>query len=440
MRRHIFKPLARLERTTAAIAAGDLEQRVEIGGHGEIARLGTAFDHMMGQLKKITASRDELDQEVMRRQESVLRYRQLFESMINAFALHEIILDETGRPCDYRFIEVNPMFEQLTGLKADDVVGRTVLEVLPNTESFWIETYGQVALTGEATRFENYAAELERYFEVVAYRPKAGHFAVVFTDITQRVLADKERRELQERLSQSQKMEAIGLLAGGVAHDFNNILGIIIGFAELGRDHRPPGNGEEDPMQGIITASLRARDLVRQLLTVSHDSRQNHQPLLLAKIIKESLGLIQVTLPKQIMLDTHLKDRDLRVRADATQIHQVVMNLCSNALHAMNGDPKGELAIRLKAVHLDRPSMEQLNLKQPHQLRLSVQDSGHGVPESVRHRIFDPFFTTKEIGHGSGMGLAVTHGIMRQCRGAVTLECPACGGSRFVLYFPVIGS
>ncbi|MBF0587687.1 MAG: HAMP domain-containing protein [Magnetococcales bacterium] len=435
LRRHITLPLAQLESTATRIAKGHLDQRIKPVGHCEIARLAYTFDHMMIQLRQMTASRDELDREVLKRQESVQRYRQLFDSMINGFALHEIILDSQGTPCDYRFLEVNPMFETLTGLTAEQVVGRTILEALPQLEAHWIEAFGIVALTGEPMRFENYSAELRRYYDVSAYQPKPKHFAVVFTDITERVLADKERRELEARLTQSQKMEAIGLLAGGVAHDFNNILSIIIGFSELTQSDLPPDSESQEHVEGILTASLRARDLVRQLLTFSRNNHPLQKRIELTATVNEALHLSQASLPKSVTITSDFQARHSEILADPTQIHQVIMNLCTNAAHAM-GENGGVISIQQSAITLDSDSMQRLGMKHSDVLRLTFLDNGSGVPDAIRHRIFDPFFTTKSMGDGTGMGLAVAHGIMRQCQGAITLESPSDGGSRFILFFP----
>ncbi len=163
-------------------------------------------------------------------------YQNLFREMLDGFALHEIIYNEMGAPVNYRFLAVNPAFERLTGLKASDIVGRTVQEVLPGIENHWIESYGRVVTTGEPAFFERSSDNLKKYFEVRAYRPAPNQFACIFSDITERKKAEEERKILQAQLQQAQKMEAIGNLAGGIAHDFNNILGAILGYAELARE------------------------------------------------------------------------------------------------------------------------------------------------------------------------------------------------------------
>jgi PAS domain S-box-containing protein len=192
-------------------------------------------------------------------------YQDMFNGMINGFALHEIICDESGKPINYRFIDVNSAFEKLTGLSRDLVVGNTVLDVMTETEPYWIDIYGKVALTGEPTQFENYSNGLGKHFEVTAYSPQKGQFATIFNDITDR----KQAEVLQEKLQQASKMESIGRLAGGVAHDFNNLLTVIQGSASLGLSDLSKNDPIYDRLKMILEASERAADLTRQLLAFS---------------------------------------------------------------------------------------------------------------------------------------------------------------------------
>jgi PAS domain S-box-containing protein len=182
-------------------------------------------------------------------------YQTLFREMLDGFALHEIVVNAEGVPIDYRFLAVNPAFERMTGLRAADIVGRTVLEVLPDTELGWIHTYGRVALTGEPAHFDEFTAALGKYFEVTAYRPAPGQFACIFIDVTEKKLAEAEKKKLQAQLQQAQKMEAIGTLAGGIAHDFNNILGAVLGYAEMAREDSRRVGGGAGPRQVLKPAT-----------------------------------------------------------------------------------------------------------------------------------------------------------------------------------------
>jgi PAS domain S-box-containing protein len=213
----ILKSIAALRAGAAVIGSGNLDFRIEEKRKDEIGDLSRAFNRMTADLKTVTASKADLEREIAERKEaeealreSEARYRTLFEAMTEGFALHEIICDEGGRPCDYRFLDVNPAFERLTGLKRTDLLGRCVREVLPGTESYWIENYGKVALTGEPVRFENFSASLDRWFEVFAYRPAAGRFAVLFTDITARKRTETALLRSREDLDRAQAVGQIG--------------------------------------------------------------------------------------------------------------------------------------------------------------------------------------------------------------------------------------
>ena len=212
--------------------------------------------------------------------ESETRYRTLIAKMLNGFALHDIICDEDGRPCDYRFIEVNSAFEELTGLNAEAIVGKTVLEILPQTESYWIDNFGKVALTGESVQMENYSREFDKYFEVLAYNTRKGQFATVFTDRT-------DQRKMQDELLRAQKLDSIGILAGGIAHDFNNLLSIIMGNLDLVKDELRPGADISALLAETEKACFQAHQLTRQLITFSKGGAPVKDVGSIAALVKE---------------------------------------------------------------------------------------------------------------------------------------------------------
>ena len=369
--------------------------------------------------------------------ESEERYRTLISEMLNGFALHEIIVDNNDKPYDYRFLEVNLAFEEMTGLQGVDIVGKTILEVLPKIEPHWIETYGEVALSRKSIRYENYSQELDKYFEVFAYSPQKGQFVTVFTDITDRKLAEEERERLEEQLRQSHKMEAIGTLAGGIAHDFNNILGIILGNTELAIDDVPEWNPARLNLEEIKIASLRAKDVVRQLLSFARKTGQKRKPVKINPIVTDVLKLLRSSIPTSIEIRSNIPKESQIIFADPTQINQVMVNICTNAAQAMEEDG-GILEISLDSMNLDESTAQSYELSLGQYVMLTVNDTGHGIDPKFKDRIFDPYFTTREFGKGSGMGLAMVHGIVMNHDGAITVESEVGKGTTFNIFFPIV--
>ena len=374
----------------------------------------------------------ELREKTLALERSEANYRTLFTEMLDGFALHEIVTDGAGVPVDYRFLAVNPAFERMTGLRAADILGRTVLEVLPATEPYWIETYGRVALTGEPAHFEEYTAPLDRYFEVTAYRPSPGQFACIFTDVTDKLRAEEEKQKLRVQLQQAQKMEAIGTLAGGIAHDFNNILAAIVGYAEIARDDSAPGSTVAEDLEQVLKAAHRAKALVKQILAFSRQGESQQVAVQPALLIKETLKMLRSTLPTTISIRQDLAADGATIRADPSHIQQLVMNLCANAFQAME-EHGGTLSLVLRPLTL---SQDEGELAAGDYLRLSIGDSGPGIAPEILPRIFDPFFTTKEVGKGTGMGLAIVHGIVKSCGGTITCRSTLGEGTVFEVTLP----
>ena len=259
-------------------------------------------------------------------------------------------------------------------------------------------------------------------------------------DLEERERAHRARERLELQLHRAQKMEALGTLAGGIAHDFNNILASIIGYAELGLHDIPDREASFQHFREILRASHRARELINQILTFSRHRDHPRQPLDLKGAVGEALQLLQPTIPAGITL-TFTPEPDLpTVLADATQVHQLVANLVTNAWHAI-GQAPGRIEVRIARFEVDETFtwMNPGLTTGPH-IRVSVSDSGHGMPGEIAERIFEPFFTTKESGKGTGLGLAVVHGIMEASGGRVTVESVPGQGTTFHLYFPVLAT
>lgn len=259
----------------------------------------------------------------------------------------------------------------------------------------------------------------------------------VAQDISEWKRVQEEKKKLSAQLQQAQKMEAIGTLAGGIAHDFNNILGAIIGYAELAIDDCPPGSALVEDARQILRAGNRAKDLVKQILAFSRQAKVNHIPLRPEVVIKEAVKLLRASLPATISIRQDIDTDCGVILADPTQLHQIIMNLCTNAFHAMEVDG-GVLTISLKGKALTQDDLQAKVHMQPGEyVQISVRDTGVGIAPDIRERIFDPYFTTKGVGKGTGMGLAMVHGIVRSYGGYIVCDSRPGEGTVFHVTLPV---
>jgi PAS domain S-box-containing protein len=254
----------------------------------------------------------------------------------------------------------------------------------------------------------------------------------------QRQRMEREKENIESQLRQAQKMEAIGTLAGGIAHDFNNILGAIMGFTELTLQSVPRDSQEHYNLKQVLNAGERAKDLVKQILVFSRRAGQEKIPLQVSSLIKETLKLLRASLPTTIEIKENLASQSAMVLADSTQFHQILMNLGANAAHAMR-ENGGLLEVNLQEVSLDRSDLVQHpELTPGPYVVLTVRDTGCGIDQAIIGRIFEPFYTTKEVGEGTGMGLAVVHGIVKSCGGEITVASRPGEGTTFTILLPKI--
>ena len=366
-----------------------------------------------------------------RLKESEEKYRTSFEGSrdaINIFSKDKKILD------------VNERLVKLSGYSKEELLSMTIDDLYPEAKKDDSKDRIKALLQGEEIPiFETYlVSKREENIPVeigisVLEKAYGGNFALqsIVRDIT-------GHKQLEAQLFQSQKIEAIGTLAGGIAHDFNNALSPIIGFTELAINEFPDEIVAKDYLGEVLTAARRAENLVRQILAFSRKDEQVKKPLRIQPIIKEALKLLRSSIPTTIAFNENIEDECGPILCDSTQIHQIMMNLCTNAVQAM-GDTGGVLDVKLTRVDLDSrfATLHQSISPGPHVL-LTVRDTGQGMPREIIEKIFDPFFTTKDIGNGTGMGLAVVNGIVEGHGGAITAHSEIGKGSTFHVYFPLV--
>ncbi len=335
---------------------------------------------------------------------------------------------------------VNPSFEKVTGYTRQEVLGlkASLLRSGKHDAAFYAGMWSTIARGAVwKGRIVNRKKDGTLYEEEATITPIRDHsgrivsYVAVKRDVTREIT-------LKKQLRQAQKMEAIGTLAGGIAHDFNNILAAIIGYTELVRMDLAEGGALMANVNKVLNASYRARDLVAQILAFSRQTEQELKPVSISAIVKEALKLLRASLPATIEIRQRILVEPATILADATQIHQVLMNICTNAGHAMRltggilevylGEPREEFEPPLPLQHLAAEDY----------LCLAIRDTGHGMPPEVLERIFDPYFTTKKKEEGTGLGLAVVHGIVTSHNGHITVESTPEQGTVFKIYFPFI--
>ncbi|GJL62728.1 MAG: hypothetical protein NPIRA04_13820 [Nitrospirales bacterium] len=343
-----------------------------------------------------------------------------------------------------RFIEVNSGAQENLGYSIEELSRLTPLDLMIEftPDSFDkllspIRTGGEkrIQFTTIHRRKNGTLYPVEVYLERSTSESLPVFMAIVL-DITERKHAEEAFRQTEQKLHQLQKMEALGTLSAGIAHDFNNILGAILGYTELALIKIFPNGDVYQNLQQVLKAGNRAKELVAHILTFSRQVDQQRIPTELHVVVKEALDLLRATLPSTITIQQSLSTQPGVVLADPTQIHQVLMNLCTNAEHAMR-ENGGILTVSLDHVEISRHQETMPpELKPGFYHRLSISDTGNGIPPKIQNRIFEPFFTTKRMGEGTGMGLSVVHGIIANHEGAITVESTLGKGTRFDIYLP----
>ena len=363
-------------------------------------------------------------------------FRELFENA--PIAYHS--LDANGN-----ILQVNTTWEEMLGYTKKEVIGKSFSEfILPEMRDRFEKQFPKQRSLGAIFGSEFILCQKNGNRILVGYKGKAGidnlgkfkQTHCLLQDITSQRKVEQERERLEDQLRQAQKMETIGTLAGGVAHDFNNILTIIIGNYELIKSELPEWSPLRDNLEQICSASLQARDVVRQLLTFARKSDTQQKPMNLTGVLQKSLSLIRSTLPKNIEILQHLSEETDLILCNSTRINQLVINLCTNAADAML-PIGGCLTITVENVTLDETAAQLTRtLKPGPHVKLVIKDTGRGIDAKTLARIFEPYFTTKPFGKGTGIGLAVAYGIVEQHKGEIFVESVLGQGTTFTVLLP----
>jgi len=372
--------------------------------------------------------RDSLEQVVVERtkelQESEKKYQTIMESMKEPLYI-----------CSQDFIVeyMNPAMIKRTG---HDATGESCFKAIHALDEICPWCHCEDIMNGNVHEIDIVSPKDKHSFHIsitpIVNNDGSISSMNVFRDVT-------EFKKMETSFQQSQKMEAIGTLAGGIAHDFNNILFPIVGHTEMLIEDTPEDSPSRDSLKEIYTAALRARDLVQQILAFSRQENSELKLMKMQSIIKEALKLIRSTIPTTITINQSLQPDCGAVKADPTQIHQIVMNLTTNAYHAMENDG-GELKVVLKEVELSQQDLIHTDLTPGRYACLTVSDTGIGITKDVIDKIFEPFFTTKEKSKGTGMGLSVVHGIIKNMSGKIEVESELRKGTEFHVYLPIAES
>jgi PAS domain S-box-containing protein len=413
-------PLNRLTEGVRMISRGEAVEKLPEETSDEIGNLAIAFNDMSESLRNRERSLKESEE----------KYRQLFELESDAIFLIE---DMTGI-----ILEVNLTASKLYGYSRDELL-RMNESALSTTRQNNNHHNGDVISTPVYyhQKKDGTVFPVETSVTRLSWKGREVRISAV-RDVTERITAEEKQIKLEGKLRQAQKMEAIGTLAGGIAHDFNNVLGIIVVNTELAMFDVSEEVQAHENLEEIMKACLRARDMVRQILAFSRKDEARTKPVMITPLVKESVKLFRSSIRANVKIIQKINCKSDIIMADPTQIHQVLMNLYNNAAYVLK-ESGGLITVSLDNIDVVDGGMTGYpDMKSGKYLRLSVSDTGQGIQDDILDKIFDPYFTTKKFGEGTGMGLAITHGIIKSHGGTIAVESEPGKGATFNIFFPVI--
>lgn len=410
--------------------------RKKIIGLGDCSLRKSYYTQLQDQVESLEKSQEKLVEAIKRAEASENILRALFDNAIDGIVLADI---ETKK-----LNIMNRAMLSMLGYDPDSEVVLTVNDIHPEDKLPYVLSQFSRLADGNIKLARN--IPVKKRDGSLIYIDISGtpivvndrrYIAAIFRDMTEPRRAAIEKRELESRIHQMQKMEAIGTLAGGVAHDFNNILTAIMGLAELSIKSTKPEEPVYRHVEQILASCHRARDLVSQLLAMSYKSEKKLEQISLLPVIKDAIRLIRATLPSTVEIRTSFETELDNAMADRTQISQIIMNLCTNAAQSMCA-MQGEISIAVSNSYVDEQyTATHPELQRGRYLLLKVSDNGSGIEPGIIDRIFEPFFTTKERGKGTGLGLALIHGIVKNHGGSIYVQSTPGKGTTFEVYLPV---
>ena len=352
------------------------------------------------------------------------KYRSLFENLPIGVATHELIYDSNNVPIDYKMTELNKMAEKILNIKREDVLGKDVSDIYDDDPPY-LKTYANAVKTGEPYRFETYYAKMDKYFDITVYSIDLDKFITIFYDISEKV-------KIEVQLRSSQKLESIGTLASGVAHEINNPINGILNYGQVILDLTESGSDINKYAGEIIYETNRVSGIVKNLLDFSRQLGQQHSYAQIEEIIDKTLSLVNTIFRHDdISLNVDISKNISKIKCRSQQIQQVIMNLLTNARDSLNEkypEYHDNKKINIECHEFFKDKRKWISI--------TIEDFGTGIPEDIKYRIFDPFFTTKDKEKGTGLGLSISYGIVKEHHGEILLDSKEGEYTKFTIILP----